>query len=271
MDADVTSPGITTNSMGLRDEQWPLWPCGGVDAIRHVGLGWFGRLRQPGLRTSHAGGLYQPGSDTWWSVDSIDYDRPGRWKPAAAVIGLRVYFVGGRTLAPFEGGGSLVDSAISFHTEDFDWPLLPAAPQSLAREGFSLTAAGSRLALWGGRDAVGTAQQSGLVFNTLSNTWTTLPATGAPAARSGHTTVWTGRELLVWGGVSGAGTPLTNGARVELYATQWNPLPAGPTIASGHTAVWSGSEMILYGHVAGGVDQCSRYRPAINGYYYLRP
>jgi hypothetical protein len=217
------------------------------------------------------GAVYQPGSDTWWTIDSSDYDRPGRWKPGAVVIGIRVYFVGGRTLAPFEGGGSLLDSAMSFDTEGHEWPLLPAAPQPLAREGFSLTAAGSRIALWGGRDATGTAQPNGLIFNTLSNTWTTLPTTGAPAARSGHTAVWTGRELLVWGGASSAGTPLTNGARVELDAAQWNLLPAGPAIASGHTAVWSGSEMILYGHVPGSVDQCSRYRPAINGYYYLRP
>jgi len=224
-----------------------------------------------GQELSTIGATYQPWSDTWGLVNSGDDGLPARWKPTAVFISPKVYIFGGRTLPPSYPGGTLVADAIAYDLDGASWLTLPAAPQSLAREGLSLTAAGTRLALWGGRDATGTAQQTGLVFNTLSNTWATLPATGAPAARSDHTAVWTGRELLVWGGVSGAGTPLANGVRVELDATQWNPLPAGPTIASGHTAVWSGSEMILYGHVAGLVDQCSRYRPAINGYYYLRP
>lgn len=130
--------------------------------------------------------------------------------------------------------------------------------------------AGNRLALWGGRTAAGTALQTGMTFNPTNLLWAELATTNAPAARSGHTTVWSGREPLVWGGVNGAGTALTNGARVELDAGQRNTFTNTYPIANGHSAVWTGQETILYGNVTGEPDKSVRYRPAINGYYYVQ-
>jgi N-acetylneuraminic acid mutarotase len=204
-------------------------------------------------------------------VNSADSDLPGRWKPKAAFIHPKIYLSGGSSLPPHYSGGTFMTDAISYDLEQDAWATLPAAPQTLAREGFTLTAAGNRLVLWGGRTAAGTALQTGMTFNPTNSIWTELAAASAPAARSGHTTVWSGRELLVLGGVNGAGTALTNGARVELDAGQWNSLTNIYRIANGHSAVWSGQEMILYGNLSAETDKCVRYRPAINGYYYLRP
>lgn len=109
-----------------------------------------------------------------------------------------------------------------------------------------------------------------MTFNPTNLLWAELATTNGPAARSGHTTVWSGREPLVWGGVNGAGTALTNGARVELDAGQRNTFTNTYPIANGHSAVWTGQETILYGNVTGEPDKSVRYRPAINGYYYVQ-
>jgi N-acetylneuraminic acid mutarotase len=224
-----------------------------------------------GQELSTFGGVYQPWNNSWFIVNSADSDLPGRWKSKAAFIHPKIYLSGGSSLPPHYSGGTFMTDAISYDLEQDAWATLPAAPQTLAREGFTLTAAGNRLVLWGGRTAAGTALQTGMTFNPTNSIWTELAAASAPAARSGHTTVWSGRELLVLGGVNGAGTALTNGARVELDAGQWNSLTNIYRIANGHSAVWSGQEMILYGNLSAETDKCVRYRPAINGYYYLRP
>jgi N-acetylneuraminic acid mutarotase len=224
-----------------------------------------------GSELSTFGAFYQPGNNSWFVVNSADSDLPGRWKPQAAFIFPKIYLIGGSTLPPHYPGGTHMADAISYDLEQDAWASLPAAPQTLARDGFTLTATGNRLALWGGRTSAGTALQTGVTFNPTNSLWTPLAGSNAPVARSGHTAVWSGRELLVWGGVNGAGTTLTNGARVELDAGQWNTFTNTYRIANGHSAVWTGQEMILYGNLGDETDKCVRYRPAINGYYYLKP
>lgn len=218
------------------------------------------------------GGIYHPATDSWSPLDAADYDVPSRCYASAVFVSPRVYFFGGRNLPTTYGGPTaLVADAVAYDVENENWWTLPAAPQTLAREGFSLTGAGNRIALWGGRDGVGNPLATGLVFNTVSNTWTLLTANNAPTARSGHTAVWTGRELLVWGGTNAAGLSLTNGAHLELDAPQWTSFGTNRSIAAGHSAIWSGSEMILYGNLPGLTDQCARYHPGLNAYYYIRP
>jgi hypothetical protein len=146
-------------------------------------------------------------------------------------------------------------------------------PTVAARSGESVTPAGDKVILWGGRsigDEPGAANgPTGMVHYPSSASWAGI-ADAPVAARGDHVAVWTGTELLVWGGQLADGGWASDGAAYDPATNTWRTIPVAPLPPDRYAAVWTRSELIVVGGGEAAVTGAA-YDPATDTWRTISP
>jgi len=200
------------------------------------------------------GGRYDPATDTWTAVSTVD--APFGGVTAVWTGSVMVVWVGGT------GSGGRYDPA----TDAWTPTSTVAAPS--ARTVSAAVWTGREMVVWGGY-ALDNGNQflnTGGRYDPVTDTWTATSTEGAPSGRGWHTAVWTGSAIVVWGG-AGGGAYLNTGGRYDPATDTWTPTSTAwaPSARYGHTAVWTGSVMVVWGGIDNNyqlLDTGGRYDPA---------
>lgn len=152
---------------------------------------------------------YDPVADAWASL-------PAPNSPTYACDWDRAVWADGSFAFLFEyaqqrGDGKKI-AGVMWDIERNSWTDVAHEGAPEYRTGASLTWAGDRLLVFGGKDIDGLALNTGKVYLKGSAKWRPLRADEAPLARSSHAAFWTGKELVVWGGLSVLDSPMRTGA-----------------------------------------------------------
>lgn len=229
------------------------------------------------------GGLYNPNSDTWRAMSTLNAPS-ARYNSAAVWTGTELLVWGGHYYSYVTGYHYLNDGARYDPQTDTWSPITPTnAPAGRSYHMASWT--GSEMIIWGGYNNdlfIPNYLASGGRYDPTTDTWTAMSATNAPALREQGTVVWTGTEMIVWGGKwrnSGKEYYLNSGGRYKPATDSWSALSGidAPTPRFLHTAIWTGSEMFIWGgHSDMGlingqqtyqdVNSGARYDPATNSW-----
>lgn len=197
------------------------------------------------------GGVYDPATDTWSAMSTVDAPL-GRTGQAAVWTGDEMVVWGGiHTIIPDD---HLLSSGGRYDLVSNSWRATSQTGAPVARSSHTAIWSGSRMIVWGGFDA----QQnfaSGARYDPVADIWEPTTPTGAPLPRWGHSAVWTGDRMIVWGGytaISDVLYPRTGGVYDPVgdawLATSTLDSPIGRT---NHTAVWTGTRMIVWGGLNG--------------------
>jgi len=202
------------------------------------------------------GGEYDPATDTWISVASLN--RPeSRSEHSAVWTGTEMILWGGRRswvvdLLQGECGYWDLDRGASYDPSDRSWT--PTAIPSIAgRTSHTAVWTGTQMLIWGGvilwydNGAPRQALDTGAAYDRASDSWSPISLGDAPVERYSHTAVWTGSEMIVWGGAD-LTSVLSTGGRYDSLLNQWTPTTTlnEPLPRDSHTTVWTGREMIIW-------------------------
>ena len=219
------------------------------------------------------GGAYDPASDTWRALSNSG--APLRRALHTAVwTGTRMLVYGGQGEFPPPRPNSVdrifADGGAYDPVTDSWSPIAAGGP---ATRDHTAVWTGTRMIVWGGRDAFAlalTTHNLGGVYDPSANSWIPTTVSGAPVARVGHTAVWSGSEMIVWGGQSDVAPGMSTGGRYSPATDSWSAtsLAGAPSARHGHTAVWVGTEMIIWGGASGAslLGTGALYAPATNSW-----
>src|SRR5688572_4000307 len=164
-----------------------------------------------------AGGVYNPASDTWRSIDSPAAPE-GRTRHTAVWTGSEMIVWGGV-------GTNVTNTGGRFNPATNVWQPTSLANAPAPRYEHTAVWAGSVMVVWGGYD--GNSQVSfntGGRYNPATDSWAATSLTNAPAPRIDHTAIWTGTEMIVWGGDLRFSQGYTNtGGRYRPDTDTWTP------------------------------------------------
>jgi N-acetylneuraminic acid mutarotase len=250
--------GFYTNTGGRYDPMTNTWrpmQSGGAPTERiHASMFWTGTKVLiwggdgcvPGCQAFKTGGLYDPLTDIWSSMNSSSAPT-ARYGYTAVWTGSSMIVWGG-----YDGSPSVRLKTGGRYDPATDTWLATSTGANVptARYGHAAVWTGTEMIVWGGSTSTGSVV-TGARYNPASNMWfPTSTGAGVPAARSDESSVWTGHRMIVWGG-RGAQSDLTNtGGQYDPSLDAWTPMNAGPTAPSprsSHSAVWTGTEMIVWG------------------------
>jgi hypothetical protein len=132
------------------------------------------------------------------------------------------------------------------------WSEIPTTGAPFPRQQYGSVLVGTKLYLWGGRDALEKNPYSGvlgtgLVLDLVTHAWTETSATSAPIGRVSPSMVWTGARILVWNGIPDLryGSYATDtGALYDPATDTWSPIAPAGTSKNFHTGVWAGSRFV---------------------------
>ena len=236
---DTWTPTSNTDAPRARREHTAVWT--GSEMIIWGGC-------HPGYNSTcnkignGGGGVYNPASDTWRSIDSPAAPE-GRTKHTAVWTGSEMIVWGGVATNVTNTGGR-------FNPSTNAWQPTSLVNAPAPRWEHTAVWTGSLMVVWGGYD--GNSQVSfntGGRYNPVNDSWEATSLAGAPAPRIGHTAVWTGSEMIVWGGDLRFSLGLTNtGGRYRPDTDTWTPTNQtnAPSARTNHLAVWTGSLMIVW-------------------------
>jgi N-acetylneuraminic acid mutarotase len=188
------------------------------------------------------GGAYNPTSDTWRAIDTVN-SPAGRTMHTAVWTGTEMIVWGGVAVSITNTGGR-------YNPTTNTWAPTTLTNAPAARMEHTAVWTGSVMIVWGGRDGnSSTAFNTGGRYNPTSDSWEATSLTNAPAPRIGHIAVWTGTEMIVWGGDQRFSLGYTNsGGRYRPDSDSWldTNQAAAPSARANHVAVWTGSLMIVW-------------------------
>lgn len=237
-----------TNAPGGRFGHTAIWT--GSEMIVFGGIG-----GNP-YRYLNDGGRYNPSTDSWTTLPSIDAPS-ARTMHTAIWTGVEMIIWGG-----VGDGGSTAEGA-RYNPATNQWTPVSTDGAPTARYDHSAVWTGSEMIVWGGTYLNDAVLNDGARYNPYTDQWTPLPQNEAPSARQGQAVVWTGSEMILWGG---AGTGhLNDGGRYNPTTNDWTPLPTdgAPEVWAQPTAIWTGSNMIAWGGIEASV---ASYNPATNSW-----
>jgi hypothetical protein len=202
---------------------------------------WGGGLISPFGTVFNTGARYNPVTDTWSPISTVNAPSP-RIRHSAVWTGSEMIVWGGSAPTnPMNTGGRynpLTDS----------WASLSAVDAPSARTGHTIVWTGQEMIVWGGSDGANVLD-TGARYDPNSNSWL---ATGiGPEGRVNHSAVWTGHEMIIWAGATASLDTFT-GSRYNPDTDTWRSMKHGspPFPRTGHAAVWSGRQMIVWGGFA---------------------
>jgi hypothetical protein len=211
------------------------------------------------------GGLYDPVTDSWTPTTIVDAPS-GRDHHTAVWTGTRMIVWGGYDST----GPAVLRTGGRYDPASDSWTATATTTAPSAREHHTAVWTGSRMIVWGGRDANGNLLNNGGQYDPASDSWTPIGTSGAPSPRYHHTAVWTGSHMVVWGGSGNGSSGLDTGGRYDPVAGSWTPTTTAgaPSPRWRHTGVWTSARMIVwggYGNLTNNVlNTGARYDPAAN-------
>jgi len=186
----------TINAPARRDYHSAVWTGSEM-------LVWGGSGSGYGGGDLNTGGRYNPATDTWTPISTINAPT-GRLQCAAVWTGSEMIVWGGFG-GPF-GGASYFNTGGRYNPDTNGWTATTTNDAPIARAAPRVIWTGGEMILWGGYayDASG-AREGGYFniggrYNPDTNGWTATTTNNAPFARTNHTAVWTGSGMIVWGG-----------------------------------------------------------------------
>jgi N-acetylneuraminic acid mutarotase len=219
------------------------------------------------------GAAYDPVTDTWRALPSLGAPE-ARSAHTAVWTGQRMIVHGGQGAFVGPAPNSIdrvFDDGASYDPIANTWtPIAPCSAGGVqARRNHLALWTGSRMVVWGGRDAFAltiSTVDTGGVYDPALDTWTPTSTTRAPGRRWQHTAVWSGGDVLVWGGQEAFSTFLGDGGAYSPPSDAWSavPLAGAPSARQGHVAVWTGQEMVVWGGATSGgeTDTGAAFDPA---------
>ncbi len=185
--------------------------------------------------TFNTGGLYDPGSNKWQAISTLN--APSSRANHGAVFGAGLMIVW--------GGDSNTGGRYDPITDTWTPTTTGGAPEPRTRHSAVWT--GTHMIVWGGGYHQ-TDWNSGSRYDPVLDAWFPTTTIGAPAARSQHSAVWTGSRMIVWGGKTWGQTYFGDGSSYDPVGDSWTPISnvGAPSPRAKHTAVWTGSQMIVW-------------------------
>ncbi|ANM29599.1 hypothetical protein ABI59_08435 [Acidobacteria bacterium Mor1] len=239
---------------------------------------WGGQLSDNGSVRLNDGGRYDPATDSWTPISTVNAPSP-RSHHRAVWTGSELIVWGGWTGT----GRDVTDTGGRYDPATDTWQTMSTVGAPPASRDQPMVWTGSRVIVWsGGIDLPGaqiTFDTAGAAYDPATDTWSPI-ADSAAAGVEGRTlagTVWTGSEMLVWGGLGDGGT-LGAGGRYDPLTDSWTALSlnGAPGDRRNPLAVWTGQEMLIYGGQSGTfaetvsyLSDAGRYNPAANVWSYL--
>jgi N-acetylneuraminic acid mutarotase len=195
-------------------------------------------------RPVKTGGLYDPATDTWSHVSTIEAPT-ARSGHAAVWTGTQMLVWGGDEQA--RGGtatGGLYDPMLN------TWQPISLTRAPAGGEGATVVWTGREMVVWGGRSPKGSLDTGGR-YDPAADHWSPISTLIAPSGRQRHSAVWTGKRMIVWGGIGADRRALNSGGSYDPARDTWSRISSrdGPGARVGHTAVWAGNRMIVWGGV----------------------
>ena len=199
-------------------------------------------IYQPKFNT---GGRYNPETDTWTTMSTVNVPVPLAWH-AAVWTGEEMIVWGGDAGVGSQG---IADGGRYNPSTDTWAPISNiGAPSPRWTHGYVWT--GTEMIIWGGRvnNILNDFLNDGARYNPTTDTWTPMSTIGAPLPRaSSYSMFWTGTEVIVWGGPGDSYVP--DGARYNPSTDTWSPMNPGDPNAAwfSYAGVWTGEELITWG------------------------
>lgn len=202
---------------------------------------------------SGTGSRYDPATDTWTTVSTINAPEPRNLHTAIWSGSKMIVWGGGNNSGGLFATGGRYDPATD------TWS--PTRLGLSARAGHSAVWTGSEMIVWGGFTAQGFGPEFGGRYDPVANTWRAMSTLNGPPARAYHAAVWTGSEMILWGGTISFPTPVNSGGRYDPATDRWTALPVSgaPLARFWHISFWTGRYMIVLGGYPGGSDAGGRF------------
>ena len=141
------------------------------------------------------GGRYNPVTDTWKSVSTLNAPQP-RSDFTAVWTGTEMIIWGGWT-----GLADRVTNTGSKYDPEADtWTAISLSDAPSARYRHTAVWADGEMIIWGGLIGSLSGARSGHRYDPFCNTWHAISQLESPASRTSHTSVWTGATMIIYGG-----------------------------------------------------------------------
>lgn len=184
---------------------------------------------------------YRVAARRWGELPPMSDRRGGH---ALAVVGDRIYVIGGRADRTFNAGQPNVALVESFDTRSGTWSRHESMPE--ARDHLGAVAVGGTIYVFGGRLADGTPVARLDSFDPSSGAWSRLP--DGPEPTSGIAVLATRGLLWAAGGEQPRAGQVLSGAWGFLLDEQrWIHLPNLPEPLHGYAAVSRGERVYVFG------------------------
>ncbi len=248
--SNTWSPMSTTGAPQARYDHTAVWT--GTEMIV-----WGGLSGSTDFVTLGTGARYNPQTDTWTSLSSINAPS-ARFGHSAVWTGSEMIIWGGDACTACGAQGLSTGAAYDPITDT--WTPLQTSSAPSPRAWHSAVWTGSEMLVWGGSSDT-TYLNTGARYDPTTDSWTVITNSNAPSPRRQHATVWSGAEMIVYGGDTDSSSATFNNsaARYNPSTNTWQvaalPPPVTPTFPYAR-AVWTGSRMyefstnLLYDPVA---------------------
>lgn len=209
--------------------------------------------------TLNTGARYNPATDSWMPISSIDAPIISGDRPSVVWTGTEMIVWGGGNFSNYSNIGARYNPATD------TWTPTSIVNAPTGRSGHTAIWTGTEMIIWGGDRGFfnGGVTNDGARYNPATDTWVPVSSTNAPSARSRHTAVWSGTEMIIWGVVQD-----NTGGRYNPSTDSWVATSTidAPNYRSGHAAVWLGTEMVIWGGSSSNIPSNTggRYNPTSN-------
>ncbi|HLE48710.1 MAG TPA: PKD domain-containing protein [Patescibacteria group bacterium] len=195
------------------------------------------------------GGRYNPITDTWRPISTINAPSPRRhfqavWSGTEMLVwtGANESFCPDGAQFPADGG--------RYNPVTDTWTPISTVNAPSPRWTTGAVWTGTEMIVWGGRGSTLSEPllNRGARYNPITDTWTTMSNVGAPSPRSTeYQMFWTGSELIVWGG-GPSSSPEPDGAIYNPATDSWRPMNSGDPNAgfTNYSGAWTGSELVTW-------------------------
>jgi hypothetical protein len=213
----------------------------------------------------NSGGRYDPVSDSWRPISTVDAPEP-RAAHTAVWTGTEMIVWGGYNFEQdyeYDEFYNELNTGGRYDPVTDVWQTITTSGAPRARIRHTAIWTGTEVIIWGGENPDGDhLLSSGGAYSPSSNTWREISQDMAPEPRAEHTAIWTGTDMIVWGGYSCCEEIFLNESEIEFEQYElntggsydpltdiWQPINTSKFVLerSLHTAVWTGNEMIIWG------------------------
>ena len=248
---DTWSTVSSTNAPAPRASHTAVW--GGTSMMV-----WGGSDATTGAQLD-TGGRYDPATDTWSDISTLDAPTP-RWNHQAVWGGNRMIVWGGND-------GTYLDTGGRYDPATDTWEATSTINAPEARQFFGAVWTGSQMIIWGGEGQGLNLLDTGGRYDPATDTWMATATVGAPSPRSFPGIIRAGNRMMIWGGNFDT-VPSNVGGLYDPSTDTWAQTSTlnAPIWRVSHSMVWTGSHVIAWGGTAdnSALGSGGRYDPAMD-------